>query len=323
MTALVTGCAPFQEVGTRWQRSVHLDKIRFLARNKDYDQARLENRQVLDRFPDKPPGDAALYGMGLLLADDNNPGRNQRQALDCFHRLRDDFPQSPLAVEAGIWTRLLENELAPERISSIHLERVRFLARNGDFDQALLENRQALDRFPDKPPGDAALYGMGLVLADNENPGRNQRQALDFFRRLRDDFPQSPLAVEAGIWTRLLENELAPERISYVHLERIKTLTRRGNFHQALVESRQVLQRFPDKPPGDAALFGMGLVQVHFANPQKDYKKALELFTRLKNEYPNSPFKEESKTWIGILKRMEQAARVDIEIEERTKQLKN
>ena len=204
---------------------------------------------------------------------------------------------------------------------SAHLKQMQDLTQKGEFELALRENQQILDRFPDAPPGDAALFSMALISADKNYSRRNYEETLAFFAELADRFPQSPFAQQASIWLPLLEREVSDSWKRSAHLERMRNLTQKGEFELALRENQQVLDRFPDAPPGDAALFSMGWLHVHFANPKKNFRSAMDLFSRLRREFPDSPFHQEAQTWMSILDRMEQAARVDIEIEERKKML--
>jgi outer membrane protein assembly factor BamD (BamD/ComL family) len=108
---------------------------------------------------------------------------------------------------------------------------------------------------------------------------------------------------------------------SYAHLKPVRQLLRQGDFEGALRENQKILSLFPGGRPGDAALFNMGLIHAHYANPKKDYKKALSFFTRLEREFPGSPLVEEAKIWTGVLQAMERSKQVDLEIEEKKKEL--
>jgi len=108
---------------------------------------------------------------------------------------------------------------------------------------------------------------------------------------------------------------------SRAHLQRAQRLIRQGDFEGALRENQKVLSLSPKSPPGDAALFSMGLIHIHYANPKKDYKRALSFFTQLQKEFPRSPLTEEAKVWVGVLEAMEKATQIDIEIEEKKKEL--
>jgi hypothetical protein len=112
-----------------------------------------------------------------------------------------------------------------------------------------------------------------------------------------------------------------PECPQCGHLRPVAGLISRGNFEGAMKESQDILARSPKTPPGDEALMVMGLISSHYANPKKDYKKALSYFMRVENEFPRSPLVEEAKIWIGVLQAFEKAKQVDLEIEEMKKGL--
>ena len=87
-------------------------------------------------------------------------------------------------------------------------------------------------------------------------------------------------------------------------------------------ENQEILARFPQKPPGDAALFNMGLLHVHYANPKRDIVQARIFFARLVEEFPESPRTEEARIWVSILETMEKTRQIDIEIEEKKRELR-
>jgi TolA-binding protein len=112
-----------------------------------------------------------------------------------------------------------------------------------------------------------------------------------------------------------------PEGVSYQQL--VQSLMRQGDFDGALKESQSTLAHSPMDPPGDDALYYMGLIYVHHGNPKKDYQKARGLFMRVIKEFPQSPRAEESNIWIGVLESIEKAKQVDVQIEEKKKELTN
>jgi TolA-binding protein len=112
-----------------------------------------------------------------------------------------------------------------------------------------------------------------------------------------------------------------PEGVSYLQL--VQSLMRQGDFDGALKESQLTLAHSPKDPPGDDALYYMGLIYAHHGNPKKDYQKAHGLFMRVIKEFPQSPRAEESNIWIGVLESIEKAKQVDIQIEEKKKELTN
>jgi outer membrane protein assembly factor BamD (BamD/ComL family) len=212
--------------------------------------------------------------------------------------------------------------------SQAHLQHVQHLIDQGDFEGALRENQQVFDLFPQSPPGDAALFNMGLIHVHYANPKRDFKEALGFFARLEKEFPKSARMEDAKIWTSVLETmEIKTEKESRTHqlrvqLQRVHQFIAQGDFESALRENQQVLSLSPKKPPGDTALFYMGLIHVHYANPKKDVGKALSSFVQLAKEFPGSQHSEEAKIWAGILETMEKTRQIHIEIEEKKKELR-
>ncbi len=103
------------------------------------------------------------------------------------------------------------------------------------------------------------------------------------------------------------------------HLRKIEPLMTQHDFEGALREGQEVLALSPKGPPSDEALFDMALVYAHYANPKKDYRKSIGLFSRMAKEFPRSPRIEEARIWIGVLEAIEKAKQVDVDIEERKK----
>lgn len=111
-------------------------------------------------------------------------------------------------------------------------------------------------------------------------------------------------------------------------------LLERQDFEGALRETQKALALSGRNPPGDEALYHMGIVYVHFGNPKKDYAKALALFKRVPADYPESPWAEQARAWSAILQEneklnqtvqklnrvIEESKKVDIGIEEKKRE---
>ena len=136
------------------------------------------------------------------------------------------------------------------------------------------------------------------------------------FKRLTHDFPESHLREEAKIWIGLLEM-IEQERNAHVSYRRSKELIRKNGLHKSLKEYEKILSRFPDRPPGDEALFNIGLIYIHNDNPKKKYKESLQMFKKLVHDFPQSDYIEEARIWIGLLEVIEKSKQADIEIEEK------
>jgi TolA-binding protein len=110
-------------------------------------------------------------------------------------------------------------------------------------------------------------------------------------------------------------------------LGRAEQLFKRGDYDGSLKENQRVLSISGKNPPGDKALFNMGLISAHWENPKKDYAKSLLFFKKVLTDYPQSPWAEEAKIWIGVLqeneklkKVIEKFKEVDIEVEEKKRE---
>lgn len=101
------------------------------------------------------------------------------------------------------------------------------------------------------------------------------------------------------------------------HLWQAHALLTQGDYEGALKQNEKILASLGSRSPGDEALFNMGLIYVHYANPKKDYRKATGFFRRLMKEYPQSSLVEQARIWVGVLDEIDQLRRVDIEIEQK------
>lgn len=220
---------------------------------------------------------------------------------------------------------------------NVQQQRGQHLLIQGDFKGALRANREMLALFPHSPPGDEALFNLGLIYAHHANPERDVGKTMSYFSRLKKDFPDSPRTEEAMIWGNILETLESTKRKEREIQEKVKELPAeqgnaklqhgqhllaQGDFQGALQANGEVLDQFPHSAPGDVALFNMGLIHIHYSNPKKDIGQAQNHFARLLKEFPDSPRAEEARIWFGILETMEKTRQIDIEIEEKKRELR-
>jgi tetratricopeptide (TPR) repeat protein len=121
-------------------------------------------------------------------------------------------------IFVSLWGCAALEEMMAQGEAQDSLLRGRTLLAKGDFEGALKENQKVLSSFGVRSPGDEALFHTGLIHAHNDNPNKDYRKALGFFRRLIKDYPQSRLIAQAKIWVGVLEED---ERLSQA-LERLK-----------------------------------------------------------------------------------------------------
>ena len=102
-------------------------------------------------------------------------------------------------------THMLEKSKQVDGESRDALNRAQGLLSQGDYEGSLRENQRALSVAANESPGDEALFNMGLIYADAENPKKDYRRAMSFFGRLPKEYPQSPLVGQAKIWLGVLQ----------------------------------------------------------------------------------------------------------------------
>ena len=215
------------------------------------------------------------------------------------------------------------------------LQRARRLFRQGEFEASFRENQKALEWAGGNFPADRALFNMGVIYAHGANPQKDPGKSIGYFRRVAEEFPESPLAEESQAWIGLLQKnlnlakdlvDLTQENVSLIqenarlsqmaerhrlqeetalsardHFQRAKFFFDQGNFEAALEENQKVLSASGKNNPKDRALFQIGLIYASSRNPKRDLDKSLSFFLRLVKEYPQSPFTDEAKTWIDLL----------------------
>jgi outer membrane protein assembly factor BamD (BamD/ComL family) len=125
--------------------------------------------------------------------------------------------------------------------------------------------------------------------------------------------------------------EMQEQDEARVTLLRGQKLLASGDYEGSLKENQKILALSGNRPPGDEALFNIGLIYAHIENPKRDYRRALGYFRKLIQEHPQSPLVEQAKIWAGVLETndklsqaneklnevVKKSKQVDIEIEEK------
>jgi len=111
------------------------------------------------------------------------------------------------------------------------------------------------------------------------------------------------------------------------HLLRGQKLFIQRDYEMSLKEYKKVLSLSANRPPGDEALFRIGLIYAHPGNPKKDFAMSLSAFQKLTKDYPQSPWAQQAKIWAELFqenetlkKVIEESKQVDIEIEEKKRE---
>ncbi len=203
----------------------------------------------------------------------------------------------------------------------------RMLMKEGDFMGSLRNNREVLSHPYNGTFKSQALFNIALIYAHYENPDRDYSQALIHLEQLINEYPHSPLLLEAQTWAHTLKNidelqdKLDLKTISSYQVIKGRQLIAEGNFKEAVVSNEKLLSHSTDSSLKEEALFSIGLIYAHYNNPDRDYLKSVHYFTRLTNEYSLSTLAEEATIWTDVLTVIEKAKQVDIEIENKKKEM--
>jgi outer membrane protein assembly factor BamD (BamD/ComL family) len=95
-------------------------------------------------------------------------------------------------------------------------------------------------------------------------------------------------------------------------------LLNRGDFDASIRSYENVLAMAGEKPPADVATYQMALAYAHPKNPKRDLQKAMSSFSQVITAYPSSPWTEQARIWLGVLKETQASQR---EIEESRREI--
>ncbi len=118
------------------------------------------------------------------------------------------------------------------------------LLAQGDYDGSIKEYQRALHFAHDRSPADAALFHLGLIYIDPQNPKKDDQKAVASFAQLVAAHPQSPWAPQAKIWMAVLdEKERTKEEIAKSKQAIEQSRQEIEQFKQLLDQSRQEIER--------------------------------------------------------------------------------
>ena len=81
------------------------------------------------------------------------------------------------------------------------------LLAQGDYDGSVKEYQRVLRFAHDRSPADVALFNLGLIYIDPQNPKKDDHKAINSFAELIAAQPQSPWAAQAKIWMAVLDEK--------------------------------------------------------------------------------------------------------------------
>lgn len=94
-----------------------------------------------------------------------------------------------------------------------------------------------------------------------------------------------------------------------MHLALGRRLFAERDFVRALQEHEKVSSLVQNGPINEEALLYTGLIYVDPANPRRDYARSIGYFKKLSEGYPKSPYAEQAKIMIAIIRENEESIR--------------
>ena len=117
----LAGCAALKEMKTSRDAREHINTANALFDRGDYEGSLRENQKVISLCDDSPPGDEALFNAGVIYAHHGYSRRDLQKSADFFKKLQRNFPHSPFAGRAKVFTGMLhDNERLKREIEALN-----------------------------------------------------------------------------------------------------------------------------------------------------------------------------------------------------------
>lgn len=251
---------------------------------------------MIKTFKRSWPTVSAIWAVALLLAacDTTGPDETSKWTPEkLYSEAKEEASAGNYEKAAKLYERLEGRAAGSLLAQQAQIERAYLLWKTGEKAQALTTLERFLKLHPTSAAIDYALYLQGLInfndnlgllgsLTSQDLSERDQqasRDAYQSFRRLVEQFPQSPYADDAKLRMNYIVNSLAAYE---VHVARY--YYRRGAYVAAVNRAQQTVQEFQQSPSTEEALFIMieGYDQLGLTQLRDDAARVL------KQSYPNS-----------------------------------
>jgi len=214
---------------------------------------------------------ALLYAEGVALYHDGN----YNGAIDKFKKVIEDYPLSPLTVDAELL-------LADAYYDSVH------------YNDAASYYANFISLHPNHPKAAYALFQKGMsyfreVLSIDRDQATTQKALLAF----NDVIALYPITVygdKAKEMVTFLRKRLA-EREFYIGNFYFKD----GKYKGALARFAEIIKKYPDVGMSDKVLYYIGKSYVELG--EKDLAK--DAFSTLIANFPDSSFVDDAKSWLS------------------------
>ena len=251
---------------------------------------------MIKTFQRSWPTVSAIWAVALLLAacDTTAPDETSKWTPEkLYSEAKEEASAGNYDKAAKLYERLEGRAAGSLLAQQAQIERAYLLWKTGEKAQALTTLERFLKLHPTSAAIDYALYLQGLInfndnlgllgsLTSQDLSERDQqasRDAYQSFRRLVEQYPQSPYADDAKLRMNYIVNSLAAYE---VHVARY--YYRRGAYIAAVNRAQQTVQEFQQSPSTEEALFIMiqAYDQLGLTQLRDDAARVL------KQSYPNS-----------------------------------
>ena len=93
-------------------------------------------------------------------------------------------------------------------------------------------------------------------------------------------------------------------------------------FKEAAEACNKIMVDSPDSPLAADALFETALINANHDNPQRDYVQASRTFAEFVKRYPDNRRAEEARSWISVLKTVQELKKQNEHLNESIEELK-
>jgi outer membrane protein assembly factor BamD (BamD/ComL family) len=93
-------------------------------------------------------------------------------------------------------------------------------------------------------------------------------------------------------------------------------------YKEAAACYNKIVTESPDSDLAADALFELALINAHYDNPQRDYIRASRSFAEFLKRYPDNKRADEARTWISVLKTVQELKKQNEHLNESIEELK-
>ncbi|WP_321365616.1 outer membrane protein assembly factor BamD [uncultured Desulfuromusa sp.] len=214
-----------------------------------------------------------------------------KTSAEKYFREGEKYFESGLIEDAvASWEKVRDTFYSPElsMLAELKIAEAYYVSKR--YEEAAMAYQEFLKQHPNDFRAPTILYRMGLSYYQQIlSPDRDQtstKNAMKSFQKLTQQYPDDPLAQEAGYLIQRCRTRLAEHEV-YVGQFYLK----RKQYQPAIKRLEDILETFPEYYYRDEAYFYLG--KAYLQTKQQD--KARAIYEKLFEEFPGSDFVEDAQ----------------------------